>query len=324
MTEPLDELMELQPTHASALLIDPIDLAERAGRSARGARRRANVVLTGIAVAAVALVVGVGALFLRPTQAMPAARPTSAVVKGSLAAAPYSTQRVGAVEIFGESRPDQVCVGLYPEGGVCSKAVKLSGVEWSMVPWRETSGSLTTARVFLFGTFDGTTFSASRVIAPTALEADALHASTPPFSTSALITCEVMVNADSTEPSSYEPLSFAGFEAFWMDRDGKTIMVATSGDLGVAVTAVKKAVQGRVCIGSVPSSGHLVDLLAAVKRVNAAGIPEVVAAQVSASDAGVMQVSVTANVPGLSEKIIEIVGPDFPVMIFPVFLTVSS
>jgi hypothetical protein len=321
MTEPFDELMELKPTHASVLLIDPVDLAERAGRSARGSRRRANVMLATMSVAALALVMAVGAMFLRPTQAMPAGPTGAAVVKGSLAAAPYSAERVAVAVIMGSSRPDQVCVGLYPEGGVCAKAVKLSGVEWSMVPWRATSGSLTTARVFLFGTFDGTTFTASKVTEPTSLEADAQHASSPPFSTSSLITCEVMVNADSTVTSSYEPLSFAGLEAFWTDRDSKTIMVATSGDLAVAVTAVKKSVEGRACIGSLPSSGPLVDLLAAVKRVNAAGIPEVVGAKVSASDGGVMEVSVTANVPGLLEKIDEIVGPDFPVLVYPVFLT---
>jgi len=327
MTDPLDELMELKPTHASALLLDPVEVAERADRSARGARRRANVVLTGTAVAALALVVAVGALFLRPSQAMPAATPSAAVsgnpVKGSVAAAPYSAQRVGAVEIFGGARPDQVCVGLHPLGGTCTKAVKLAGVEWSMVPWGETSGSITSAKVFLFGTYDGTTFSASRVAEPTSLEADAIHVSSPPFSTSALITCEVIVNADSTMASGYEPFSFPGLEAFWMDTDGKTIMIATSGDLGVAVNAVKKAVMGRACIGSMPTAGPLVDLIAAVKRVNAAGIPEVIAAEVSASRGGVLEVSVTANVPGLSEKIAEVVGTEFPVMIMPVLLTLK-
>jgi hypothetical protein len=76
MTEPLDELMELQPTHASALLIDPIDLAERAGRSARGARRRANALIGLTAVAAVAMVGALGAVFLRPVQAVPGASPS--------------------------------------------------------------------------------------------------------------------------------------------------------------------------------------------------------------------------------------------------------
>jgi len=327
MTDELDELMELKPTHASVLLIDPVDLSERAGRSARGARRRANLVLSGLSVVALALAVAVGAFVLRPTQPMLAAPPSAGVsgnpVKGSLAAAPYSAQRVGSVEIFGASRPDQVCVGLHPQGGTCSKAVKLTGVEWSMVPWKETSGSTTSAKVFLFGTYDGTTFSATRVTEPTTLEADTLKGSSPSFSTSNLITCEVIVNAGSTQASVYEPFSFPGLEAFWMDMDGKTMMIATSGDLGVAVNAAKKAIEGRVCIGAMPTSGPLADLVAAVKRVNAAGIPEVVLAEVSASSGGVMDVSVTANVPGLSEKIAEVVGPEFPVVIRPALLTLK-
>ena len=328
MTDPLDELMELKPTHASALLLDPVDVAERATLSARGARRRANVLLVGMSVVALALVVAVGALFLRPPEAMPAATPSAVVsgipvIKGSIAVAPYSAQRVAVALILGGSRPDQVCVRENPAGGTCSRAVKLRGVDWSMVPWRETSGSTSYARVSLFGTYDGTTFSASRVAEPTSVEADPLFVSAPALSSRSLIACDVMVNADSTVASSYEPLSFPGLEAFWLDRDGKTIMVATSGDLGVAVAAVKKAVQGRVCIGSMPTSGPLADLVAATKRVNAAGIAEVLSAQVSTSSAGVMQVEVTANVPGLREKITEVAGTAFPVMIMPAFLTVK-
>jgi len=328
MTDPLDELMELKPTHASALLIDPVDRAERAQRSARGARRRANVLLTAMSVAALALVVALGALFLRPTEAMPATTPSAVVsgipvIKGSIAVAPYSAQRVGVALIVGGSQPDQVCLGAYTPGETCSKAVKLTGINWSMVPWRETTGSTSYARVFLFGTFDGTTFSASKVTEPTTLEFDPVTVSPAALSATSLITCEVKVNADSTVAIGNEPLDFPGLEAYWVDVDAKTFMVATSGDLGVAVTATKKAFIGPVCIGTLSPNGPLAELVTAVKKLKAAKLDGVIDAEVSVLPSGAsIQVSVLANVPGLGERIAEVAGTSIPMGIVPAFYVV--
>src|SRR5664279_5480954 len=184
MTDPLDELMELKPTHASALLLDPVEVAERADRSARGARRRANVLLVGMSVVALAVVVAVGALFLRPTQAVPAGSPSAAVsgpaIKGSVGVAPYTVARAAAALIVGGAQPDKVCLGDYTPGGTCTYAVKLAGLTWSMVPWRETVGSTSYARGFLTGTYDGTTFTARTVAEFSAIEVGTQWRKTPP------------------------------------------------------------------------------------------------------------------------------------------------
>jgi len=329
MTDPLDELMELKPTHASALLIDPIDLAERAGKSAHGARRRANVLLTAMSVAAMALVVAVGALFLRPTQAMPAGSPSAAVsgaaIKGSADVAPYTVERAAAALIVGGAQPDKVCLGDYTPGGTCTYAVKLAGLTWSMVPWRETVGSTSYARGFLTGTYDGTTFTARTVAELSAVEVD-----TPPSvipaaaSAKSLIACEVTVNADPASGLGNEPLVFPGLEAYWVDMDKKTYMVATSGDLGVAVNAVKKSVMGPACIGALPATGTLTDLVTAVKKLKAAKVDGVFGAEVTVQSGASIQVDVVANVPGLRERVVEVVGASIPLAISPTFVTVIS
>lgn len=329
MTDPLDELMELKPTHASALLIDPIDLAERAGKSAHGARRRANVLLTAMSVAAMALVVAVGALFLRPTQAMPAGSPSAAVsgaaIKGSADVAPYTVERAAAALIVGGAQPDKVCLGDYTPGGTCTYSVKLAGLTWSMVPWRETVGSTSYARGFLTGTYDGSTFTAGTVAELGSIEVD-----TPPsvipsaVSAKSLITCEVTVNADPASGLGNEPLVFPGLEAYWVDMDKKTYMVATSGDLGVAVNAVKKSVMGPACIGALPATGTLADLVTAVKKLKAAKIEGVYGAEVTVQSGAFIQVDVVANVPGLRERVVEVVGASIPLAISPTFVTVIS
>ena len=329
MTDPLDELMELKPTHASALLLDPVDVAERATLSARGARRRANVLLVGMSVVALTVVVAVGALFLRPTQAVPAGSPSYAVsgpaIKGSVGVAPYTVARAAAALIVGGAQPDTVCLGDYTPGGTCTYAVKLAGLTWSMVPWRETVGSTSYARGFLTGTYDGTTFTARTVAELSAIEVD-----TPPSvipaaaSAKSLIACEVTVNADPASGLGNEPLVFPGLEAYWVDMDKKTYMVATSGDLGVAVNAVKKSVKGPACIGALPATGTLTDLVTAVKKLKAAKVDGVFGAEVTVQSGASIQVDVVANVPGLRERVVEVVGASIPLAISPTFVTVIS
>jgi len=329
MTDPLDELMELKPTHASALLLDPVDVAERATLSARGARRRANVLLVGMSVVALTVVVAVGALFLRPTQAVPAGSPSYAVsgpaIKGSVGVAPYTVARAAAALIVGGAQPDKVCLGDYTPGGTCTYAVKLAGLTWSMVPWRETVGSTSYARGFLTGTYDGTTFTARTVAELSAIEVD-----TPPSvipaaaSAKSLIACEVTVNADPASGLGNEPLVFPGLEAYWVDMDKKTYMVATSGDLGVAVNAVKKSVKGPACIGALPATGTLTDLVTAVKKLKAAKVDGVFGAEVTVQSGASIQVDVVANVPGLRERVVEVVGASIPLAISPTFVTVIS
>ena len=330
MTDPFDELMELQPTHASALLIDPIDLAERAGRSARSARRRANMRTGLTAVAAVVVVGALGAMFLRPSAAIPGGSPSpvgvpgfGVEVQGGFDPAPYTTERATVELIVGKATPDQICLGDFTDQGICTKSVPVTGLTWAMIPWRESTGSTFWARAFLRGVYDGHVFAARIVgqINDYSLTTPG-HSASPSPTRTKLLTCEVTVNS-SLKGLSNVPLSFPGLDAFWADADSQEYMVATSGDLGVAVTAVKKAVEGNVCIGTTPTSGPLADLIAAVKRVNAAGISEVLSASVAEYPGGVMQVNVTANVPGLREKVVEVAGAAIPLLIEPYFLTVK-
>ena len=333
MTEPLDELMELKPTHASVLLVDPVELADRAGRSARGARRRANGLVAGISAIALALVVGIGSMFVQPMQATLAGSPTphpSGVpsagleVQGGVDPAPYSARRAAVTLIVGGSTPDQLCLGDYAAGR-CAAGVKLVGLTWAMIPWRETEGANSYARAEVFGTFDGTTFTATKVEEQFQLVMPPLVASPKRLKGSSLsITCEVTVNADPALGLANEPLSFPGLEAYWADPDTQSYVVAISGDLGVAVTAVKKSVMGPACIGVLPATGTLADLVAAIKKVNAATIEGVLSAELSVVPTGAaIQVHVVANVPGLREKVAAVVGPDVPVVIDPVLLTVA-
>lgn len=331
MTE-IDELKELTPAHASVLLVDPVELAERAGRSARTARRRGNVLLAGAAAAALVLVAGIGLVFLQPFQPVPGATPSpkpsgfeSAGMErqGSSDPAPYSATRAAVGLVVGGPTPNQLCFGDY-SGGVCSDGVKLAGVSWAMIPWRTTEGSTVYARAQVVGTFDGSTFTATEVSEQYALAGPPLKPVPARLSASDLITCEVTVNRDSTQGVGYEPMSFPGFEAVWADVDQQRLMVATSGDLGVAVSAVTKASQGPACIGRVPASGTLPDLLEAAKKLKAAKVAGVVSAEINVEPGGIaLQVHVVANTPGLSERIADVVGPNVPVAIDPAMLTVD-
>jgi hypothetical protein len=332
MTDSLDELMELQPTHASALLLDPVELAQRTGGSARTARRRANWVVAGISAIALALVAGLGTVFVQPMQAMvagPSPRPSGfpsagMEIQGGVDPAPYSTQRVGVAVIVGGRTPDQLCLGDYA-AGQCSAGVELAGVTWAMVPWRETEGTSSYARAEVFGTFDGTTFTATKVEQTLTVAWPPLVAAPKRLKTSSLrITCEVTVNPDAKGGLGNEPLSFPGLEAYWADPDLNSYVVAISGDLGVAVTAVKKAVTGPACIGTLPPTGALADLVAAITTLNAAKVDGVVSAELSVDTGGAaIRVQVAANVPGLREKVTAVVGTTLPVVIDPVLLTVA-
>ena len=176
MTDPLDELMELKPTHASALLLDPVEVAERADRSARGARRRANGLLTGVSVAGLALAVALGALFVRPIQAMPggspspefpypSATPMSSFVplSGGDDPADYSAARLAFGMLTGTDRPDALCIYSRAPVHSCETTVAVSGLAWSQVSWRTTSSGTTSADAFVWGHFDGKKVAATAV-----------------------------------------------------------------------------------------------------------------------------------------------------------------
>lgn len=325
----IDELTELTPTHASVLLIDPVELAERSGRSARKARSRGNVLLAGATAAVLVLVVGIGSVFVHPLQPVPGATPSptpsgfpSARMErqGSSDPAPYTATRATVALVVGGAVPDQLCFGDYT-GGQCADGVKLAGVTWAMVPWRTTEGATAYARSQVVGTFDGSTFTATEVTEQFTLAGPPLKPVPARLSASDLIACAVTVNGDSTQGVGYEPMSFPGFEAVWADPDQQRLMVATSGDLGVAVSAVTKASSGPACIGPVPTSGTLPDLLEASKKLKAAKVAGVVSAEINVEPKGVaLQVHVVANTPGLSERIAAVVGPSVPVAVDPVML----
>jgi len=274
------------------------------------------------------VVVAVGALLLHSPRFDAAGTPsptgvpsTGMEIQGGIDPAPYTAERATVQLVVGHTTPDQICLGDFTAEGTCTKSVPLTGLTWDRIPWRESMGTTSYARVYLRGVYDGHTFAASIVgqVNDYRLTSPGTTASPSPTRTK-LLTCQVTVNGD-PQGMSNEPLKFSGLDAFWVDADTKTFMVATSGDLGVAVTAVRKAVEGTVCIGTTPTSGPLADLVAAIKRVNAAGIAEVLSAEVANYPAGVMQVNVTANVPGLREKIVEVAGAAISLTIVPVFLT---
>ena len=190
---------------------------------------------------------------------------------------------------------------------------------------RETVGSTSYARGFLSGTYDGTTFTARTVAELYAIEVDPPPSVSPAaVSAKALISCDVTVNADPSNGLNNELLKFPGLEAYWVDMDAKTYMVAISGDVGVAVTAVKKAVEGPACIGALPATGTLADLVTAVKKLKAAKINGVLGAEVAVQSGAFVQVDVVANVPALREKVAEVVGASIPLAISPALFATTS
>lgn len=335
MTDPLDELMELKPTHASALLLDPVEVAERADRSARGARRRANGLLTGVSVAGIALAVALGALFVRPIQAMPggapspefpypSATPMSSFVplSGGDDPADYSASRLAFGRLTGTDRPDTLCI--YPRtlARSCETTVPVSGLAWSQVSWRTTSSGTSSADAYVWGHFDGKKVAATAV---TRVEDTSVSYSNPVPSpapaTTALITCEKTLPG--TGRSLKDGLSFQGLEAYWFDVDNHRLMVATSGNLDAAKLEVPKYWDGPACIGAVPKQGPLTDLLAAAKRVREAKIEGVTSVALAESPGGVLQVNVVANTPGLRERVVEVAGGSVSLTIVPLFVTVT-
>ena len=334
MTDPLDELMELKPTHASALLIDPVDLAERADRSARGARRRANGLLTGVSVAGLALAVALGALFVRPIQAMPggspspefpypSATPMSSFVplSGGDDPADYSAPRLAFGMLTGTDRPDALCIYSRTRVHSCETTVAVSGLAWSQVSWRTTSSGTTSADAFVWGHFDGKRVAATAV---TRLEDTSVSYSNPVPSpapaTTALITCEKTLPG--TGSSLKDGLSLPGLEAYWMDTDNRRLMVATSGNLDAAKLEVGKYWDGPACIGSVPKQGPLAELLTAATRVRDAKIEGVTSVAPAEYPGGVLQVNVVANIPGLRERVVAVAGTSVSLTIVPLFVAV--
>lgn len=323
MTDPFDELMELKPTHASVLLLDPDDLADRAGRSAGGARRRTNV-LTGLVAVTVLAVVGALGVVVFPsviTAASPT--PTNQVTtwRASSEPADYGAERVSAVVVYGTSQPDRICVALdFSPPAPCTQSIGVTGVTWAMVPERQTRGTMSWGRVSgALGKFDGTTF-AVRETSGMGFEMEAATQSPAP-KTSSLLTCDVLLTGvvgSGTEGG----LAFDGLAGYWWN--GGRLEVVTTGDLGVAVSAVKKKSTEPVCIGVAPPTGPLADLLAAVDRARRARIEGVVAVGVAVDRPGVLEVNVIANVPGLRERIVEVVGTSIPLRITPQLLVLKT
>ena len=257
MTDPLDELMELRPTHASALLIDPLELAERTGRSARGARRRANM-RTGLTAAAAVVVVGaLGAMFLRPVQAVPGASPSTAfpgpsstpmssyvpMYAGDEAAA-YTAPRLAFGLLTGTDRPDRLCIRNMraSDQSVCAGTVPVTGLTWSQVPPQVAGATHGTASdAYVWGYFDGTSM---RVTAVSRAQDTTVSLRNPQPSpaapTSALISCDRTIVGSTapsgastpevaiTTPSGAPAASYgsildpavadaAGLDAYWID-----------------------------------------------------------------------------------------------------------
>jgi hypothetical protein len=73
----------------------------------------------------------------------------------------------------------------------------------------------------------------------------------------------------------------------------------------------------------VPESGPLADLLAAQKRVLDAKIDGVTSVAAATYPAGVLQVNVVANVPGLRERVVAVAGTTVSLTIVPLLLTVT-
>jgi hypothetical protein len=363
MTDELDELMELTPTHASALLIDPVDLAERAGRSARSARRRANVFTGLTAAAALIVVVALAAVFLRPVQAVPGASPSPAfpgpsstpmssfvpMYAGDEAAA-YTAPRLAYGLLTGTDRPDQLCIrnSRGSDQSVCAATVPVTGLTWSQVPWQAPGATGDTASdAFVWGYFDGTSLRATAVSRGQDTTVSFGNPQPSPAApTGALITCDRTIVGSTTPSGASTPdvatttpsraptygsildpavADSAGLDAYWIEYSTPIrLLVATSGDLDAAALKVPTFWNGPTCIGRVPAQGPLADLLAAQKRVRDAKIDGVTSAAVATYPAGVLQVNVLANVPGLRERVVAVVGTSVSLTIVPLLVTVHN
>lgn len=341
MTDDLDELLELTPTHASVLLVDPVELADRAGRSARGARRRANGLIAGMSAAGVVIAVAIGSMFFRPMFAMPAAStsprvgpypsttPMSSFVpmNGGDGPADYNAARVAHGVLSGGSKPESLCIyaAMTMASSNCEATVAVTGLTWSQIPWvtAPTDGGKTSTDAFVWGHFDGKTLRATTAtrVEDTSISQDNPVPS-PAAPTSTLIACDrAVIGTNSQLAPGLEAV--AGVEAYWMDMKNMRLMVAASGDLDAVALAVPTYWNGSACIGKVPKSGPLADLLAAQKRVRDAKIDGVTSVATATYPAGVLQVNVVANVPGLRERVVAVAGDAVSLTIVPLFLTVT-
>ena len=227
------------------------------------------------------------------------------------------------VVVFGTSRPEAICVAEdFAPPAPCSSSVAVTGLTWSSMPTRDTSGGMTWARALVKGTFDGKTFAVNSSLTEGFALSMEPNVPTPKPKTTSLLTCEVSVVGSGSALEG--TLAFDGLEAYWFDTATRSVIVATSGDLGVAVTGVKAKWDGPACIGKLPASGPLADLVAATKRVQAAHIDGVISAKVSTDSAGVLQVDVVANVPGLRERIVVVAGEAIPLTIVPTLYVVKQ
>ncbi len=330
----LDELMELTPSHASVLLVDPVELADRAGRSARVARRRANGWVAGLSASGVTVAVAIGALFIQPMWGMPAASPSSAArpypsstpmssfvpMNAGDGPADYSAARVAYGKLSGQSAPDRLCV---PSRDLttCTVTLPVTGLTWDQVSWA-LPGSSRSADAVVWGYFDGTTLHATTV---TRQEDTSISYSspvpTPAAPTVPLISCDRTL--EGTLMQLQPGLKAEALAAYWMDPDHSRLMVATTGDLDAAAVTVRKYWSGNACIGKVPPTGPLSELLAAAERLRGAKIAGVISASAADYPGGVLEVDVVANVPGLRERVVEVVGTSVPLTIVPALATTS-
>lgn len=394
MTEPLDDLTELTPTHASVLLLDPIDLADRAGRSARRARHRANRLVAVLSAAGVTIAVVAGSLLIQPRQATPAAAPSVrgaypsstpmsswVPLNGGVEAADYAAPRVAIGRLKGGTTPGELCVhGLQTKDSTsCEATVAVTGLTWAQIPWATTGSEITSADAVVWGYYDGKSI---RATTATRVEDTSISLPNPEPSpaapTTSLIACDRTISSTSTSPSSRQAsqaartpstgrtisssseapqggpppsidqtvslpsspsssqspstaglgsmkpgLTFPGLEAYWIDYGRGQLMVATSGSLDVAVRDLPLYWDGAACIGTVPASGPLADLIAAEKRVRAADIDGVTSVSIADYPGGVLQVNVVANVPGLRERVVAAAGGGVSLTIVPLLMTVA-
>lgn len=308
--------------------------------------------MTGVtAVAAVAVALALGAVFLHPVSAVPGGSPEfphpSATPMSSWLpmyagdeAADYTAPRVAIGRLSGTDRPDHMCVTntIGSDPSVCAATVPVTGLTWGQVPGQtsDTSGSRTTADLFIWGYFDGTSLQATAVsrsedtnVARSNLEPS------PAAPTSALITCDRTITG-MTSPSGAPTPTYgsaldptradaAGLEAYWIEYASPIrLMVATSSDLDATALKVATFWDGPACIGRTPAQGPLTELLAAEKRVRDARIDGVASVGAATYPGGVLQVTVVANIPGLRERVVAVAGSSVSLAIVPLLATVHN
>lgn len=341
MTDDLDELLELKPTHASVLLVDPVELADRTGRSARRARRRANGSIAVMSTAGVLIAVAIGSMAIRPMVAMPAAstspvpRPFPSTtpmssfmpMNGGDGPADYNAPRVAYGVLSGGVKPESMCItsAMTRTPNTCEATVPVTGLTWSQVPWvtGPAAGGKTVTDAVVWGYFDGKILHATTAtrVEDTNISQDNPVPS-PPAPTATLIGCERTV-AGSGSQLAPGLATVAGVQAYWMDMQNMRLMVAASGDLDAVALTVSTYWDGPACIGKVPVSGPLADLLAAQQRIREAKIDGVTSVAAADYPSGVLQVNVVANVPGLRERVVAVAGASVSLTIVPLFLTVT-